>query len=232
MSPPHHKTYVVALPGGPCGPQWDPKCPHAVANRPHHVGTVGNLGERAFKQARSHGITVRLPRLMPRATRGPPKAANPGKRDPPKNCVNFVPRTSRMPLGDAKLRKDQCKAEIKGFPMIPSFLANSPSVSRSVAPKLAQGHLPTHPFTLDCAEKPGILQIAPKKGTFMGMLHGTEMVRLAPPTMPRSPPVTPREPRPQGRVNVLKRGGGLERGVWEGVPGPTWGPQISKLTGS
>ena len=48
MSSPPTKTYVVPLPGGPCGPKWDPDCPQPGLNEPHHVGYHWKPWEKGF----------------------------------------------------------------------------------------------------------------------------------------------------------------------------------------
>ena len=78
---------------------------------------------------------------------GTPQGCQPGKKGTPqKNSLNFVPRTSRVPLGDANRGKNHCKAKLKGFPMIPSSLPGDTSVSRSGGLKWAHGPLFRHPF--------------------------------------------------------------------------------------
>ena len=51
--------------GVPVGPNGTPSAPMQWPIDPTMWGTVGNLGKRAFKRARSHGITLRRPRVMP-----------------------------------------------------------------------------------------------------------------------------------------------------------------------
>ena len=153
--------------GAPVGPNGTPNAPIQCSMDPIMWGTGGNLGKRAFKRARSHGITLRLPRVLPRATRGLPTVAKPGKRAPSqKNCVSFESHISRIPLGDSNCRNGHFKEKCKGFPMIPSFLADSPPVSRSGALKLAQGPLFAHPFMLDCTKNHPQPPVDPKKGTY------------------------------------------------------------------
>ena len=167
MSSPPHKTYVVPLPGGPCGPKWDPKCPHTVLNGPHHVGYRWKPWEKGFQTSQvPWDNSPSTPSSAP-SNPGTPHGGQTREKGPlPKNCVSFESHISRIPLGDSNCRNGHFKEKCKGFPMIPSFLADSPPVSRSGALKLAQGPLFAHPFMLDCTKNHPQPPVDPKKGTY------------------------------------------------------------------
>ena len=123
---------------------------------------------------------------------GTPQCCQTRQKGPPsKNCLSFQPRTSRIPLGDGKSRNGHCKEKFKGFPMIPSFLANSPPVWRSGALKLPQGHVFPNSSCHRACRKPwqqscvqvgcGYKWIRLGSTIVRVMLHATGMVSLASP---------------------------------------------------